>query len=232
VTAHIEAKKGEIAKTVLMPGDPLRAEFIAKNYLKDIKKVNSVRNMLMFTGFYKGKEVSVCGSGMGIPSIGIYSHELYNFYDVDNIIRVGSSGAYSTDLKIYDVVLVSEAYSDSKEFAKFVAGIDSHITYPSEELNKKLRDSAKELNITIHEERTHSTDMFYSQRTLEEIIQTTGAKCVEMEATALFSNAKVAGKKAACLLSISNHLITDESTSSSERETAFDDMIRVALNTL
>lgn len=232
MTPHIQSKKGEIAKIVLMPGDPLRAEFIANNYLQDVKKVNSIRNMLMFTGTYKGKEVSICGSGMGVPSIGIYSYELYKFYDVDTIIRVGSSGAYTKDLALYDVVLVTQAYSDSTSFSKLVANDDTHVTYASKKINDKIKLSAQNLNITLHEERTHSSDVFYSARSLEDTIKDTQATCVEMESTGLFTNAKATGKNAACLLSISDHLITAEETTAQQRQTTFDDMIKVALESI
>jgi len=232
LTPHIEAKQGEFAKTVLMPGDPLRAKFIAENYLSNVKLVNSVRNMLMYTGEYKGKKVSICGSGMGMPSIGIYSYELYKFYDVDTIIRVGSSGAYSKELNIYDVVLATEAYSDSKAFSQLVANHDSHVTSSSDDINDKLRQSAKNLGIKLHEARVHSSDVFYSARALDETIKVTKAKCVEMESTALFTNALALNKKAACLLSISDHLITHEETTSKERETTFDDMIKIALESI
>lgn len=232
MTPHIEAKPGEIAKTVLMPGDPLRAKFMAERYLEDVRQVNGVRNMLMYTGTYKGKEVSICGSGMGVPSIGIYSYELFKFYDVDTIIRVGSSGAYSKNLKLYDVVLVTEAYSDSTAFGELVLNEFSHITYPSKDVNDKLLNSSKELNIKLHECRTHSSDVFYSARAFEETLKVTGAQCVEMESTGLFINAKATGKKAACLLSISDHLVTKEETSAEQRETTFDDMMKVALEAL
>lgn len=232
MTPHIEAKKEDLAKTVLMPGDPLRAKFIADKYLDNVKEINSVRNMLMYTGTYKGKEVSICGSGMGVPSIGIYSYELFKFYDVDTIIRVGSAGAYSSDLNLYDVVLVSEAYSDSSSFSKLVLGEESHVAKPSNEINTKLLEAAKNLNITLHEKRTHSSDVFYAIRSLEDTIKDTQASCVEMESTGLFINAKATGKKAACLLSISDHLVTHEATSAKERQTTFDDMIKVALESL
>jgi purine-nucleoside phosphorylase len=232
MTPHIEAKKEDIADIVLMPGDPLRAQFIADNYLENVKEVNKVRNMLMFTGEYKGKRVSVCGSGMGVPSIGIYSYELFKFYDVDTIIRVGSSGAYSTDLKVYDVVLATEAYSDSKEFSKLVANDDTHVTYATNSINDKLRAAAKSLDVKLHEARVHSSDVFYSARTLEDTIKATQAKCVEMESTGLFTNAKATGKNAACILSISDHLITGELTTAQERQTTFDDMIKVALESI
>ena len=232
MTPHIEAKKDEIAKIVLMPGDPLRAKYIANNFLENVKQVNSIRNMLMFTGSYKGKKVSICGSGMGVPSIGIYSYELFKFYEVDTIIRVGSSGAYSDDLNIYDVVLVNEAYSDSSSFSKLVAGEDTKVTYASKDINEKLKKSAKKLDIKLFEKRVHSSDVFYGIRTLEETIKITGASCVEMESTGLFVNAKATGKNAACLLSISDHLVTDEQTSAEQRETTFNDMIKVALESI
>lgn len=232
MTPHIEANKEDLAKTVLMPGDPLRAKFIANKYLDEVKQINSVRNMLMYTGLYKGKRVSICGSGMGVPSIGIYSYELFKFYDVDTIIRVGSAGAYSSDLKLYDVVLVTEAYSDSSSFSKLVLNKESHLVKPSMKINNKLLKSAKSLNIKLHEKRTHSSDVFYSIRTLENTVKQTQAQCVEMEATALFINAQATGKNAACLLSISDHLVTHEATSAKQRETTFDDMILVALESL
>ncbi len=232
MTPHIEAKKGEIAKTVLMPGDPLRARYIANKYLTNVKEVSSVRNMLMFSGEYNGKKVSVCGSGMGIPSIGIYSYELYKFYDVDTIIRVGSSGAYIKELNIYDVILASEAYSDGTNYSQLVTGDDTHVTFSSKETNEALQKSANKLNIPLKVVRVHSTDVFYSSRDLDETIKITGADCVEMEATALFCNAKALGKKAACMLSISDHLISGESTSSKQRETTFDNMIKIALEAI
>ena len=232
MTPHIEAKKGDFAKTVLMPGDPLRAKFIAQKYLDHVKEVNKIRNMLMYTGEYKGKPVSICGSGMGVPSIGIYSYELFKFYDVDTIIRIGSAGAYSKELHVYDVVLATEAYSDSTAFSKLVANLDTHVTYPSQTTNKQLIDSAHALNIPLHQTRVHSSEVFYSSRPLEETIKVTGAKCVEMESTGLFTNAKATGKNAACLLSISDHLITQESTSAKQRQTTFDDMIKIALESI
>ena len=232
MTPHIEAQKAEIAKTVLMPGDPLRAKFMANRYLSDVKEVNTVRNMLMYTGNYNGKEVSICGSGMGVPSIGIYSYELFKFYDVDTIIRVGSAGAYSEELDIYDVVLVNEAYSDSSSFSKLVANEDTNVTYPSKEINESLENSAKKLGIKLHINRAHSSDVFYSARSLEDTIKDTQAQCVEMESTGLFVNAKATGKKAACLLSISDHLVTNKATTAEQRQTTFDDMIKVALESL
>lgn len=229
MTPHISAKKGDIAKTVLMPGDPLRAKFIADTFLEDVKQVNSVRNMFMFTGKYKGKEITVAGSGMGQPSIGIYSYELFKFYDVENIIRIGSAGAYVKELDLYDVVLVSEAYSDSTAFSELVLGEKTHVQKPSAELNAKLKEIGKELNIPVKEERTHSSDVFYAIRPLEETKKVTQASCVEMESAALFANAKATGKNAACLLTISDNLVTKEETSADERQNAFTNMMKIAL---
>ncbi|CAM9109845.1 purine-nucleoside phosphorylase [Mycoplasma marinum] len=232
MTPHINAKKGEIAKTVLMPGDPLRAKYIADNFLTDVKQVNTIRNMLMFTGKFEGKEVSICGSGMGQPSIGIYSYELFEFYGVDNIIRIGSAGSYKADLKLYDVVLATSAYTDSDAFSRIVLEESKHILEPAQELNNKIKASAKNLDIKLHEARIHSSDVFYGSRSLEDTISITGADCVEMESAALFINAEKTGKKAACLLTISDNLITKEETSAEERQTAFADMMKVALGIL
>jgi purine-nucleoside phosphorylase len=229
MTPHIQATKEEIAPIVLMPGDPLRAQFIAENYLENVKQVNSIRNMFMFTGTYKGVSITVAGSGMGVPSIGIYSYELFKFYDVDTIIRIGSSGAYSTDLKLYDVVLTTEAYSDSTAFSKLVIGEETHVMAATPEINRTITETAQALDLTLHTSRIHSSDVFYGIRPLEETIAVTGAKCVEMESYGLFVNAKATGKRAACLLSISDHLVTGEETTAHERQTAFDAMIRIAL---
>lgn len=229
MTPHIKAEKGQIAKTVLMPGDPLRAKFIAETFLTDVKLVNTVRNMFMYTGKYNGKEISICGSGMGQPSIGIYSYELFKFFDVDRIVRIGTAGSYKAELKVYDVFLVTEAYSDSKAFNQIAAGIDSHVMQPSASLNEEIKASALKEQVKLHEGRTHSSDVFYSVRPLEETLKVTQASCVEMESGALFANAKVLGKEAACLLTISDNLITHEVTTPEERQTAFTAMMKVAL---
>ena len=229
MTPHIAAKKGTIAKTVLMPGDPLRAKFIADTFLKDVKRVNTVRNMFMYTGTYNGKEITIAGSGMGQPSIGIYSYELFEFYDVDNIIRIGSAGAYIEDLKLYDTVLATSAYSDSTAFARLVLGKKTNIAYPSATLNDQIRKAAKKLKIKITEGQVHSSDVFYNSRPLEDTIKETEALCVEMESAALFFNAEKTGKNAACLLTVSDNLITKEETSADERQSAFKDMMKIAL---
>ena len=205
-TPHNQAKFGEIAKNILMPGDPLRAKFIAETFLENIKLVNSVRNMLAYTGEYKGKEITVMASGMGMPSIGIYSYELYSQYGVENIVRVGSAGAYTDKLNLFDVVLAESAWSESS-FAKTQNGYDKDTTYPDGELNEKIIETAKKLNIPLHLEKIHSSDVFYTESNVDgykEINAKHGCECVEMESFALFHNAKVLGKKAACLLTISD----------------------------
>ncbi|QBF34615.1 purine-nucleoside phosphorylase [Mycoplasmopsis phocirhinis] len=234
MTPHIHAKKGEIAKTVLMPGDPLRAKFIAETFLEDVKLVNTVRNMFIYTGKYNGKEVSIAGSGMGCPSIGIYSYELFAFYDVDSIVRIGSTGAYIPELKLYDTVLATEAIADSTHFRRLVLGkeFESNISLPSKELNDKLRDSAKTLNIDLVEGRVHSSDVFYSSQSLEQRIDETQAICVEMESLALFTNAQKLGKQAACLLTVSDNIATHEETTPEERQSAFTNMMKVALGVI
>lgn len=233
-TAHIEVKdKDLIAKTVLMPGDPLRAKFIADTFLEDVVEVNSVRNMLAFTGTYKGKKVTVMGSGMGMPSIGIYSYELYKFYDVENIIRVGSSGSYSAHLDLYDVVLATDAWSESS-YAKTMGLTDSDKIEATKSLNDKLTNTAEKLGVKLNFETIHSSDVFYRMNSNEykEILEKHNATCVEMEAFALFANAKRLGKNAACLLTISDSFVTREETTSKERQTAFTEMMKIALESL
>ena len=232
MTPHIEAKEGEIAKTVIMPGDPLRAKHIAEKFLKDAKLVNTVRNMLAYTGTYDGKEVTVMASGMGMPSIGIYSYELYKFYDVENIIRVGSAGAYTKDLNLYDIVLVNGCYSESS-FAKTQNGCEDNILYANDTLNFYIKQAAEENNIHITLANVHSSDVFYKENdNYEELYKKYGCMCVEMESFALFHNAKVLNKKAACILTISDNLVTQEKTTPQERQNSFDKMIELALKSL
>jgi purine-nucleoside phosphorylase len=230
-TPHIELKnKNEIAKTVLMPGDPLRAKFIADTFLSNVIQFNSVRNILGYTGNYKEKRISVMASGMGMPSIGIYSYELYKFYDVENIVRIGSCGGYTPDVKLYDVILAKDAWSESN-YAKVQGGYESDIIESTPELNQRLIKYAKELNIPIHIERIHSSDVFYRENFEEykEIHEKYGCAAVEMESFALFHNAKVLGKNAACLLTVSDNLATHEETTSEERQNAFTSMMKIAL---
>ncbi len=231
-TPHINANKGDIAKVVLMPGDPLRAKFIAETFLEDVVLFNDVRNMFGYTGTYKGTKVSVMGSGMGQPSIGIYSYELYSQFDVEAIIRIGSAGSYVESAKVYDVIMADSAYSESS-FAKVAFNMDGDVLLPSESLNAMLAESAKELNIPMHTERVHSSDVFYrdSGKTWQELVEEHKVACVEMESFALFANAQHLGKKAACLLTISDSFVTSEVTSAEERQNSFTAMMEIALNT-
>lgn len=230
-TPHNSAVKGDIAKVVLMPGDPLRAKFIAETFLEEVVQFNAVRNMFGYTGLYKGQKVSVMGSGMGMPSIGIYSYELYNQYGVESIIRVGSAGAYTDEIDLFDVVLADSAYSESS-FAKTAFDYDEDILEPSMLLNDKLKASAKALGIPIIEARIHSSDVFYRDGgvTFQEIFEETGSVCVEMESFALFANAKKLNKHAACILTISDSLVTHKVTSADERQNSFTQMMEIALN--
>ena len=228
-TPHISCDdQNKIAKVVLMPGDPLRAKFIAETFLTDIFPINTTRGMLGYTGKYKGKWISVMGSGMGMPSIGIYSYELYKFYDVDTIIRIGSAGAYSERLKIYDTVLVTEAYSESS-FAKTAWQMRGKKLKSSKAVNNKLNKIATKLNIPLKEAVCHSSDVFYGNKDYRIIRDTYGCECVEMESFALFANAKATNKKAACLLTISDSFITHEVTSAEERQNSFTNMMKIAL---
>lgn len=230
MTPHISAKKEDIAKTVLMPGDPLRAKMIAEKFLTDVKLVNEVRNMLMFTGTYKGVKVTIAGSGMGCPSIGIYSYELFKFYDVENIIRIGSGGSYKADLNVYDTFNVKDAFGES-DYAKIAANIDSRIIPASDDLYNLIEETAKEMNITTHTGICHSSDVFYRFEDSLEFAAKNDLAIVEMESFALFANAIVTGKKAACLLTVSDSFVTKEATTAEERQNKFLNMIELALET-
>ncbi len=232
-TIHIEANREDIAKIVLMPGDPLRAQFIAENYLEDAVQINKVRNMFGFTGYYRGVRVTIMSSGMGGPSMGIYSHELFNKYDVDAIIRIGSTGAYSEKLNMHDVMLVESSWSQST-YAKTYSGYEENVVYPNSELNEIIKKLSNTLNIDIKSGRIHSTDAFYTKdkSVLHHIRDTYGCLGVEMESFALLHNANVAGKKAACLLTVADHALTNEKATVEERQHAFENMINLALGTV
>ena len=235
-TPHNAAQKGQIAKTVLMPGDPLRARFIAETYLENPVEFNRIRGMLGFTGAYKGKPVSVMGSGMGMASMGIYSYELFTEYDVDAIIRVGSAGGYSDTLGLYDVVMATESFSEST-FAKCQDGLDGNVTWASDRLCHKLRDSAKKLGYPMVEGAIHSSDVFYYERgagepSWKEVMRKHACLCVEMESYALFHNARVTDKNAACLVTISDMMEGGQAASALEREQGFNKMMEIALGVL
>ncbi len=230
MTPHNGAQKGEIAKTVLMPGDPMRAKFIAETYLQDAKLVNQVRGMYAYTGTYKGKEITVMASGMGMPSIGIYSYELYKFYDVENIIRVGSAGSYDINLPVYDLLLVENSYSDSS-FARVQNNSTYDVVPSSEYLNQMIVETAQEKNQKITVGTTYSTDVFYRQEQSNDKIKEHHCLACEMETFALFHTAKMLNKQATCILTISDHFVTGEETTAQERETGFKKMIELALDT-
>lgn len=230
-TPHNEAKKGEIAKTVLMPGDPLRAKFIANKWLQNFKLVNQVRNMYAYTGTYKGKELTVMASGIGMPSMGIYSYELYKEYDVDKIIRIGSAGSYTDSLKLFDIVLTEKVWSGSA-YAKTQSGFEGNFLFPEKKLNDTIKKMSEVLEIPIVRSCVHSTDAFYHEPEADDytkIRDIYGCQCVEMESFALFHNARVSGKQAACILTISDSLVTKEQTTAKERQLSFEKMIMLAL---
>lgn len=227
MTPHIKAKKEDISKTVLMPGDPMRAKYIAEKFLENYELVNSVRGMLAYTGYYKGKRITVMASGMGNASMGIYSYELFKFYDVDNIIRIGSCGAYSKDLNVYDILLVDSCYSEST-YGQVQNGDKNDILYSSNELNDKILKTGH--NIIVG--RVHSCDAFYNNINMKELIDEKKCLAVEMESFALFHNAKALNKKAACLLTVSDSLVTGASLDPESREKNFEEMMMIALESV
>ena len=231
MTPHIESKKEEIAKTVIMPGDPLRAKYIAENFLENYELVNQVRNIYAYTGYYKGKKITVMASGMGMPSMGIYSYELFKFYDVENIIRIGTFGAYTKDLNLYDLFLVDRAYSDSS-YALVQNNNQNNILESSDFLNKIIINTAEKINQKLKIGTIYSSDVFYKENdNYEELYNNYNCLGVEMESFALFSNALVLGKRATCLLTVSDNFETKEQISSIERQNSLNKMITLALET-
>ena len=230
-TPHINAKEGDFAQTVLMPGDPLRAKYIADHYLEGAQLVNNVRGVQGYTGNYKGKRVSVMASGMGMPSIGIYSYELYNYYGVENIIRVGSAGAMSEKLKLRDIVAGMSAYTTSNYGYQF--GFDGTLApCCSYELLTKAVEAAKHLGQPIVPGPVFSSDCFYEQGGYESAsakLMKLGVLCVEMEAYALYLNAAAAGKNALALLTISDSIVTGEALPAEDRQNTFTKMMEIAL---
>lgn len=228
-TPHNEAKAGDIAKTVLMPGDPLRAKFIAENYLEDVVCFNKVRNMFGYTGTYKGKKVSVMGGGMGMPSIGIYSYELYHFYDVDNIIRIGSAGGIADDIKLRDIVIGMGASTNSN-FAHQYKLPGTFAPIADFGLLRKAVEAAEKQGTKVVVGNVLSSDTFYDDNPeANSLWKKMNVLCVEMEAAALYMNAARAGKKALCILTISDHVFTGESLSAEDRQVTFREMMEIAL---
>lgn len=233
-TPHNEANKGDFAKTVIMPGDPLRAKYIAENFLDNYKLVNQVRGMLAYTGTYKGKEISIMAHGMGMPSVGIYSYELFKFYDVENIIRIGSCGGYKPELKLFDIILSENVFSESN-YALTLNNDDCHIVSSSKELNSIIENTAKETNTNIISGNTVSTDCFDVYMTdvnkfLERLPENFNPVSVEMEAFALFYNAKLLNKKASCLMSVVDSKFIKNVATAEERQTGLSNMIKLALD--
>lgn len=231
MTPHINAKEGDIAKIVLMVGDPLRAKLISEKYLTNVKQVNTVRNMFSYTGYYKDKRITIFSHGMGIPSIGIYSYELYNFYGVECIIRLGTAGSYTSKLDVKDLVLVKESYSVSS-YAKDFYGETEEIMYPSKKVTEKIGETAKKNQIKLLEARIFSTDVFYTKDDItDKMREEFGCDAVEMETFGLFSNAKFLNKEAAAILTISDSFVSKKEMSSEERASSLDSMVELALET-
>lgn len=234
MTPHNEANIEDISKTVLMPGDPLRAKYIADNFLTDAKLINTVRNMYAYTGYYKGKRITVFASGMGMPSMGIYSYELYKFYNVENIIRLGSCGAYTPDLNIFDTILVDKSYTEGN-FAYGLEGADCHISDADLGLNNLLEASAKEQNIDLIKGNVICSEVFdYYVKNLDDLMarfpQDLHIIGAEMESFALFYTAKYLGKKASCLLTVVDSHYKKQEISSDDREKSLNNMITIALD--
>ena len=232
MTPHNEAKKGDIAKTVLMPGDPLRAKYIAEKFLEKPILINTIRNMYAYTGKYKGKRITVFASGMGIPSMGIYCYELFKFYDVENIIRIGSSGAYVSNLNLLDTILVEKSFSASA-FALELTGKENHIANSSSELNQIILDTSKELNEEIVVGNAMCSEVFspycdfnkLKKLAPKDLHVITG----EMEAFALFTTAQLLNKKASCLLTVVDSHYKEGKISAKARENSLNNMILLAL---
>lgn len=231
MSVHIAAKKGEIAKTVLQPGDPLRAKYIADHFLEEVKLVSQTRGIFYFTGKYKGKEISVGASGMGIPSIGIYSYELFTEFDVDTIIRIGTCGAYTTDLKVFDLLNVEFSASEST-YANYAWGIEGDLIAHQGKAFEMLNETAEKLELLIKPTNIHTSDIFYRKESaIPAIASKYNCSAVEMEAFALFANAQYLGKNAATILTVSDIIPTHENISADQREKALKPMIELALET-
>ncbi len=227
-TPHITAAKEDFTETVLMPGDPLRSKFIAETFMDEIRLVNNARGVQGYTGTYKGKRVSVMASGMGMPSMGIYSYELFNFYEVENIIRIGTAGSISPLVSIGDLVIGMSACTDSN----FMSQFDLPGTYApicSYDLLKKAAEEAERNGFRYEVGGLYSTDIFYRDSSVNDKWSALGVLAVEMEAAALYANAARAGKNALAICSISDDLLTGERITAEERQTRFTDMMKVAL---
>ncbi|WP_339163183.1 purine-nucleoside phosphorylase [Siminovitchia sp. FSL H7-0308] len=229
MSIHIAAQPNEIAETILLPGDPLRAKYIAETFLENVQCYNEVRNMLGFTGEYKGKRISVQGTGMGVPSISIYIHELMESYGVQNLIRVGTCGAIQKDVKVRDVILAMSASTDSQMNKLTFGGIDYAPT-ASFDLLKKAYDAGVEKGLNLKAGNVFTADMFYNDNADHEKWARYGILAIEMETAALYTLAAKFGRNALAILTVSDHILTGEMTTSEERQMTFNDMIEVALD--
>ena len=230
-TPHNSADARDFAKTVLMPGDPLRAKYLADHFLDSAVLVNNVRGVQGYTGTYRGKPVSVMASGMGCPSIGIYSYELFNFYDVDRIIRIGSAGGLSSDVHLRDIIIEMSAYTDSGYVRAlgFRGNVAPCCSWP---LLKKAMQRAEELQLPVHAGPVFSSDVFYNTVNPNELLTKLGVLAVEMESAALYINAAMAHKEALTICTVSDIPATGESTDSAERQEGFTQMMELALSLL
>ncbi|SOC38915.1 purine-nucleoside phosphorylase [Salinicoccus kekensis] len=229
MSIHINAQKGDIADTILLPGDPLRAKYIAENFLEDVTCFNEVRNMLGFTGTYKGKRISVMGTGMGVPSISIYVHELMEEYGVKNLIRVGTCGAIQKDVKVRDVIIAQSASTDSFQNRKLFGNFEYAPTSDFELLLSSYNE-AKKKNLEVKVGNVFTADSFYDEKGDVEMMAKYGILALEMESAALFTISKKFDARALAILTVSDHVLTGEATSSEERQTTFNEMIEVALD--
>lgn len=232
---HIVTEKENIADIVLLPGDPLRAKYIAEKYLENVKLINEVRNMLGYTGTYKGKRITVIGSGMGIPSVGIYAFELYKFYNVNKIIRIGSAGAFTKDVKITDIILSKDAYSYSN-FAYAIKKSDEKLISSSNSLNEKILNKSKELNIPVHYGTIYTSEVFDVYHNVDHLKETIPKNikplASEMEAFGLFHIADLLNKEATCLVTISDSKFENKDLTSEDRQNTLDKMILLALESI
>ena len=232
---HIEAKKEDVSNIVLMPGDPLRAKYIAENFLTDVKEINKIRNMLGYTGYYNSKRITVMSSGMGIPSMGIYSYELYKFYDVDKIIRIGTAGSLNKSVKVNDIILADAAYSTSS-FAYQYSKEINNVIRSDEDINKSILNKSNELEINIKNGTILTSDVFSVYADISHILEKVPSHinllACEMEAFGLFHIANVCGKKASCLVSIVDSPFEDVMLTSEEKEKKLNDMIILALESI
>ena len=231
MTTHNKANENDYAKVVLMSGDPLRAKYIAENFLEDAKLINDVRGMLAYTGKYKGKEISVMGHGMGIPSMGIYAHELYEYYNVETIIRMGSCGGYIDELNLNDLIVVDEIYSEST-FGERYTGSKDHFVKINNSCNDLILNKAKEMRLEIKHGNVHCSDTFYTivPTDIQKLNEEHGCLAVEMESYALYCNAAFLGKEALTILTVSDSFVSDDITTAEERQKTFTAMMEIALD--